>query len=208
MSYSQNNEQELILQYFGANRIGTLLDIGANDGRSLSNSLAAIERGWSAVLIEPSPTAFEKLVQLHEGRNNISCFNIAIGEHDGEADFYESGEHIGNGDTSLISTLKETELTRWKGTRFDNFTKIKTDVVTWKRFYDEFAPPPKIYNLISVDCEGLDIFIVSQMDLRLMQCEMLIVEWNGKQFSDFNLIAEKAGMKLYDKNNENLIFVK
>lgn len=203
--YSQNDEDILIEKYFG-DRAETCLSIGENDARTLSNVLACIERGWTAVLIEPSKTAFNKLINLHIG--NLKCFNynLAIGEIDGEADFYESGEHLGNGDTSLISTLIPDEIKRWKGTKFDNFTQTKTQVVKWETFYAEC--PIKKYNLISVDIEGEDLFVVQKMNLTEMGCEMLIVEWNGKQFAEFNEVAEKHGMKLYAKNGENLIFVK
>lgn len=50
--YSQNDEEAIIMRYF-ANRTGRLLDIGAADGMTNSNSLALIERGWRAVLVEP-----------------------------------------------------------------------------------------------------------------------------------------------------------
>ncbi len=39
-NYSQNQEQQVILDYFG-NKVGRLLSIGENDGETLSNSRAA-----------------------------------------------------------------------------------------------------------------------------------------------------------------------
>lgn len=205
MNYSQNNEQELILNYF-KDRKGNVLDVGSNDGKSLSNSLAVIERGWGGVLIEPSLTAFKKLSQLHKDRTNVECFNIAIGKENGEADFYESGEHLGTGDTALISTLVKSETDRWKGSKFDNFTTTKVNVMTWESFYASIKQ--KTFELISIDCEGLDLYILSQMDLVAMKCEMLIVEWNGKDFLIFDEIATEAGLILHSKNAENLIFAK
>ncbi len=47
----KRNEEQVILDYFG-NKIGNLLDIGANDGITLSNSRKLIELGWSGDLIE------------------------------------------------------------------------------------------------------------------------------------------------------------
>lgn len=205
MSYSQNDEEQIILRYF-KERKGNVLDIGANDGKSLSNSLAVIEQGWGGVLVEPSLTAFKKLTLFHKGRENVECFNIAIGKENGEAEFYESGEHLGNGDTALISTLVKTETERWKGSKFDNFTTTKVNVMTWQAFYSSLRQ--KTFELISIDCEGLDLFILSQMDLSQMKCEMLIVEWNGKDFDDFNFCASDHGMKLLSQNAENLIFAK
>lgn len=205
--YSQNSEDAIIESYF-TGFTGTLLSIGENDGKSLSNVLSAIERGWKAVLIEPSKTAFANLRELHDKNPDVRLYNVAIGEQNGEADFYESGEHLGCGDTSLISTLIETETDRWKGSRFDNFTKTKTDVVTWEKFYSELPFDNMQFDLVSIDCEGLDLFILQQMNLSAMGVKMLIVEFNGKDENLFTIEADKAGLKLYHKNGENLIFVK
>jgi len=55
--YSQNLEQNYILEYF-KDRRGTFIDIGANDGLTLSNTRALVELGWRGVFVEPSPMAF------------------------------------------------------------------------------------------------------------------------------------------------------
>jgi hypothetical protein len=57
--YSQNHEDDIILMYFKskvypleiAKHEFTLLEIGANDGKTFSNSLRLIEAGFKAVLV-------------------------------------------------------------------------------------------------------------------------------------------------------------
>ncbi|NBO23595.1 hypothetical protein EBU94_09705 [bacterium] len=75
--YSQNSEDVFLLDFwkqkFG-NSKGTLLDVGANDGKTLSNSLLFIENGWKAHLFEPSNPTFQKLVELHKGNENVRCY--------------------------------------------------------------------------------------------------------------------------------------
>ncbi len=127
--YSQNAEEKIILEYFEkkhSNFSGALLDIGANDGRTLSNSLALIERRWKAVLIEPDADAFEKLIALHQGNEKVICYNIAIASEDGEMDFYKSGTHLNNGDTGLLSTLSQRDYDKWKGTTEYEIVRTKT----------------------------------------------------------------------------------
>ena len=53
--YSQNNEQTYILEAFAEKSDGRFLDIGAYDAKLLSNTRALYERGWSGVMVEPSP---------------------------------------------------------------------------------------------------------------------------------------------------------
>jgi hypothetical protein len=66
----------------------------------------------------------------------------------------------------------------------------------------------KQFNLISIDVEGYDYEVLSQIDLVSVGCEMLIVEFNGKDEALFTDYANKFDMKLISKNPENLIFVK
>ena len=83
MKYSQNNEEEVILNYFDG-KIGTFLDVGANDGVTLSNTRALAERGWRGVLIEPSPKAFALLKENYKGKDGFYFYPFALGETNGE----------------------------------------------------------------------------------------------------------------------------
>lgn len=201
--YSQNNEEEIILRYFG-NRTGTFLDIGANDGKTLSNTYQLALNGWSGVCIEPSKIAFNKMLNMYGAKNEyIELFNYALSDKSGTFEFYESGEHLGKGDTSLLSTLVESELMRWKGTK-DRFTKTIVDAKTFREFLNDtkFAK----FNVISIDIEGKDYDVLTQIDLTKVGCEMLIVETNGKENDKYINYVSNFGLRQIYKNHENLIF--
>jgi len=66
MNYSQSKEQEVILDYF-KDHIGTFCSLGENDGITFSNVRALAERGWTGVMIEPDPEAFERLQNRYDG---------------------------------------------------------------------------------------------------------------------------------------------
>jgi FkbM family methyltransferase len=172
MSYSQNNEENVLLKYFG-DFTGTLLDIGANDGKTFSNSLRLIELGWRAFLIEPSPTAFEKLEALHYDNTDVDYLNCAIGSASGEADYFDMGNHINQGDSSLLSTLVATEMTRWVGTKF---TRSKVPVITWAEMCEKLQEDE--FDFITIDAEGMDIEILKQIDLTHTRC--VCIEYNNK----------------------------
>jgi len=203
--YSQNSEERIVGDYFNG-VIGTLLDIGANDGKTLSNSLFLIEKGWSAVLVEPSPTTFGKLSQLHKGNYNVFCKQVAISDFNGDADFFESGEHLGNGDTSLLSSLDSEEIKRWRNTT--TFEPIKVSVVDWNTFLNNSQI--KKFDFISIDAEGVDITILKQMNLKELGCKCLIIEWNSipRNKDEIDAIVIIQGYKLIHQNGENLIYAK
>jgi FkbM family methyltransferase len=167
--YSQNEEQTYILNYFANHAPGHLLDIGANDGQTLSNSRALIEyKDWSGLLVEPSPTAFKKLNSLYKDNDLVECLNVAIANEKGRIEFYDMESHLGKGDTSLLSTAVATELPKWASTT--EFKKIKVKAVTYAEIVDT-------YDFITIDCEGLDLDVLRQIDLKHTQ--MVCVEHNS-----------------------------
>ena len=70
MNYSQNNEQNIILNYF-KNYKGTLLDLGANDGITFSNSYADL-----IILIKASASTVDNVnLNFLENSSNF-CINF------------------------------------------------------------------------------------------------------------------------------------
>ena len=204
MNYSQNNEENLIRRYF-KNFKGRFIDIGANDGKTLSNTYWCALNGWKGVCIEPSEEAFNRLV-INHADTGVKCFQFAIGNETRKVKFFHSGEHLGVGDVSLLSTTKESELSRWNGTK-NKFIEDEVDAITWHDFHElpyQFAQ----YDLISIDAEGCDWDILQQIDLFEVGCSMLIIETNGVEDSKYINYAARFGLKLYAKNHENLIFTR
>ena len=203
--YSQNDEDAVILDYF-KDRVGTLIDIGANDGKTFSNSFALIEKGWAGDLFEPVENPFRKLHELHKDNPTIFCHRYAIGAETGLATIYESGSHVTNEDWGLISTLKKSETERWKGTPLDNFTETQVQVLSWSDFY--FASEQKKYEFVSIDAEGLELEILTQMDLEAMEAEMICIETNFNDEFANKLKEYLTGYKLLHRTFENCLFAK
>jgi len=199
MRYSQNNEQDIILQYFGS-RKGFFLDIGANDGQTLSNTYALQLQEWKGVLIEPSEEAFNRI----KVRYGVQKFNVAIGTEDGHCTFHEMGNHLNAGDVSLLSTIKKTELKRWPGVEFK---ERMTEVWTYKTLLKHSRY--KFFDFISIDAEGVDYEILEQIDLKYT--DMVCIEHNSNP-DLFQLIKEycnKAGLTKKLLNNlENVIWAR
>ena len=199
---SQNNEEQLIRKYFKG-LVGSCLDLGANDGITLSNTRACILRGWAGVMVEASTAAFDRLRALYGPNMDVHCLNVAVGDHNGEVILHESGAHLGKGDVSLLSTTVESELDRWVGT---GFTPEPVRMVDFSTLLE--MSPLKTFDLISIDIEGMDLAVLRQMDLNALKCSMLIVEFNGKDRDKFDRYVLPFGFLLYSKNGENLIYVR
>lgn len=207
--YSQNQEQKFILEYFEkkGQKSGHLLSIGENDGITLSNTLALIEKGWSAVLIEPSPEPFAKLKSLHVANSRVMCINVAIYDKNGEATLFDSGTHLKKGDHGLLSTLKKDEIKRWDGTGTE-FNPIMVRTMTYGGMLVHLFPGilPLNFNFINIDAEGFDMIILKQIDLS--NTSLICIEWNlDEEFKKEALeYCDAFGMKeLIYQSGENLI---
>lgn len=206
--YSQNKEELHILDYF-KDFTGTLLSIGENDGKTFSNSLALIERSWKAVLVEPSEVAFEKLTNLHSNRSGVISIKMAIGTTAGKQIFHESGAHLKDGgDISLLSSLKESETERWKNSGV-KFTETEVDVITYEDLIEYLPEDYRKFDFITIDCEGLDLEILSQINLS--STKLLCIEWNLNEEVKKNIMEYCKGYgidKIIYESSENLLICK
>lgn len=206
----QNNETQIVIDWFTkkhrAGFVGNVLDIGANDGVTFSNSFDLIQSGWSGWLVEPS-SAFNELIDIYGDSKDIQCLNVAIGQTAGTMTLYESGAHVKGGrDKALVSTLVRHEMSRWCDV---DFTPIDVKVITFDMFYEAINKPKNIHYL-SIDVEGVEMDILKQIDLRAIGCEVLCIEYNGRSVvgNMFTNYCAKYGMKEIHRNAENLIFAK
>lgn len=201
--YSQNNEDEIISQYFGSH-IGTLLDIGANDGVTFSNSKLLIDKGWVADLVEPSDYGFNKLSELYSDNRNVRLHKCAMSSECFVGTLHESGAHVKNGtDRALVSTIQQHEKNRWGNVAFK---EIEVSVIDFNTFHQHLDLPK--FDFISIDAEGEDWNILSQIDLNKVGCKCLCIEYNSIQslaqlYSNY---CAKFGLKEIHRNAENIIF--
>lgn len=200
MAFSQNSEEQIILDYFKG-KTGTFLDCGANDGVTFSNTYALSKLGWCGVLIEPSPRAFAKLKQNYQ--DTKGCFylyNYAIGLTNSKVTLYESGELVHTGDVGLVSTLVEKETDRFK--RTVKYEEVTVDCYRWKTAMNRWKF--KVFDFISIDIEGLETEVLEQIDLS--GTSLICVETNGSQEKKLILDEMLKGFRVIYTSPENLIY--
>ncbi len=203
-SYSQNNEEEIILRQFRGKTNGVFLDIGANDGITLSNTYALALQGWTGLLVEASPKAYERLLKNYKQFDrDFDLQNVAIGKEDGELVFYESGELLNKGDIALVSSSVPSELKRWESLNMP-FEKMTVPMTSVKTMLERSRH--KHFDLLSIDIEGMELDVLPQIDFKNLGIKVACIEWNSKDEKRYNDIMFPYGFKLVSKNPENLIY--
>ncbi len=205
--YSQNNEDEAIRDFFQSDN-GTCLDIGANDGITLSNTRLLIEKGWQADLVDCDFKAFEKLDKLYLDNPKVKTHYLAISDRNASVEVFESGHHLNNEDTGLLSTTIESETKRWNN---EVFVKNVVNGYTLEMFMQRKAKYDK-YDFINIDAEGMDLSILQQCDEigLLTHCRCICIEHNSNRrvMKDMAAIVAKYRFTTLLKNVENFLFVK
>ena len=201
--YSQSSEEKYILEYFGSH-VGSFIDIGANDGKTLSNTFALAEKGWTGVLVEPSPIAFAKLKDTYSDMKGFYFYPYALGESNNEVILHDSGTHLNKNDHGLLSTILENEKKRWKKEKFE---EVKIKCFRWKTFLNRLKI--KTFDFISLDAEGLDLKILKQINLS--DTKLVCVEWNSieERRQEFLKYCSGYGLeKIIYTSAENLLIAR
>lgn len=196
--YSQNNEEEVLLRHLPAT--GRALDIGAYDGKTFSNTLALIEKGWDAVLVEPSPHSFINLAQLHKGNPKIQLVHALVDvEPSPLVKFWNTADAIG--------TSEKAHYEIWKNQA--GYQEIWTPTISVAALLNAF---PGEYTFVNVDTEGSTGRIFDALPLDKMGYPCVCVEHNSRerdiiQETIIRYNAKGAKYRRVLDNSENFIYV-
>lgn len=190
MKYSQRDEEEVILRNTPDG--GCFFDVGAFNYAVFSNTRALFERGWSGVLIEPSPECFLGLMKAYDGVPQIKLVNaLATPDSDALTKFHASPDAVG--------------------------TSVDKNYETWKngaKFYEIYVPAIPINKIISslnikadfisIDTEGSSFEILKALNLDALGCNLVCVEMDSNG-SDLHEWFKAHGFLSIHQTAENMI---
>ena len=176
---------------------GYFLEIGANDGITLSNTLYLEENfGWSGLLVEANPFYEQKLCQ----RNAISVI-AAVADREGVCEFKSAGLFGG-----IIDTLDDGYK---KYQKEDNNIIVQT--LPMSRILSDNNAPSRI-DFISIDVEGAEPGIVRQLcSLEQYRFTCGCIEHNHRRDDyssiESNLLSANYSIIWKDQTGHDLFFV-
>ena len=190
--FSQNQEETAVLA--ACNGVGRFLDIGAWNAKDKSNTRALYERGWSGVLIEPSPEPFAGLQAEYDGDPRIKLLNVAVGLEPGIIAMHVTADACSTSDTATFE--------KWQ--HIVNYTGVlQVQAITLEDVYDQHGP----FDMVSIDAEGVSVDLLHRLfDLgHFPKC--IVVEHDGRTTEALSHATE-CGYACTMANGENLVLVK
>jgi len=200
MDYTQYGEQSFLSEYSKKINGGVLVDIGAADGITHSNSKWLIEQGWSALLVEPNEYNYNKLVNLHKDNHkviieNCGCSNETL---DNVKFFINK-----NDDMEQCSTFSEEFSTNVKNYYNCEYVESTSNLIKTS----ELLKKHNITHIdfISIDAEGYDSIIIDGINFNDVVIDLICVEninyncINNLVNLGYSLIHETIGNKFYKR---------
>ncbi len=204
--FSQYGQDKFIAEYFKFMKNGVFVDIGANDGKTLSNTYyLEKELFWNGIAIEPSPKVFKRL------KLNRKCklLNICISDRSGIAKFLELSDHV-----EMLSGLVDKydprhimrinyEIEKFGGKK----SLINVPCYTLEDVINE-QNINKI-NYLNIDIEGGEFDLLKSINFSNLDIDVIGIENNYKEDKiknylkqhGYNLIAIVGSDEMYARSN-------
>ena len=187
--------KELIKKYLPSNPV--IIDCGAHIGTD-SIELSEIV-GSTIFALEAVDEVYHRLKENTKSKNNIKCFNLALSNYDGEADFYLSS---GGSDGSSSLLKPKTHLSDHPEVLFDEVVKVKClKLDTWARNNNISR-----VDMLWLDMQGFEQSMLAASEKILPTVSVIHTEvsmretYEGvKTFEEFKSFLNGKGFKLIAK---------
>jgi hypothetical protein len=204
MSYSQNNEEAVLIDFFGDKTDGTFLEIGAFHPTRLSNTRALIERGWSGVMVEMSPYALVDLVEAYKDnpRIRIVAGAVTLTPEPPAAAWLVPKDDVADG---AITTTETWHKEKWAGHLAAQGRKHVAFTAATISLGEVCQLLPAQVDLVSIDTEGTSAAFALAFPYDRFGVKAAVIEHDGNRD-----VAQLTRLGFRDAaiNAENIIFVR
>jgi FkbM family methyltransferase len=185
-SFSQYGEDLFSTRLIDLPNRGFYVDVGAAHPVTNSNTYRFYIKGWRGITVEPNP----EFVSLHRRlRPRDSFCHSGVGSRQEELTYYRFDTPEYNTFDSVRADYvarNNAKLIDRKSVQLDNLNQIL-----------ERLNCPNQIDIMSIDCEGMDLEIVRSFRWRAYSVKLLMVEDHAENLD----VAIKSDMSTYLKDN-------
>jgi FkbM family methyltransferase len=168
-SYSQHGEDLFILRHLSDSSARFVVDVGANDGYSWSNSYMFGLRGFALLLVEPMPLYAERCRTLYRDRPDVHIEQAAITSSGAEFSTFHINLDTENDLLAMRSSVIRESI---PSSKLQAITVPSCSLSSLLEKYDV----PHQYALLTVDAEGMDLEVLRTAKLEVFRPQFICVE--------------------------------
>ena len=182
--YAKDEIDKKLLKYINFEN-GFYVELGANNGFSQSNTLYfELKKGWSGILIEPSPNLYLQCCYFRNNNTNKILCNACV-----DFNYPRKYVDISYGDLMTISESIDLEIPNADKfyekrnmhiDRQHTFLKFGAIAATLDSILNESGAPKEI-DLLSVDVEGAELSVLTGIDFKNYQFKFILIETRSPQ---------------------------
>lgn len=171
----------ILEEYLGFKTDGRFVEVGAFDGDQWSNTIGLARIGWKGIAIEPHPIQYKKLID-HHADHDVTCIEVAIGDHEGVGELYLAGS---------LSTLIDGQVDIYRSLDWSNYLfpddvkKYPVRVRSLNYILDRQRWKPD-FDLLVIDVEGSELDVLRCFNINHWQPKMMIIETH-EEYSERSL---------------------
>ena len=188
-SKSQISQDLFALYFTQQKKDGYFIEIGACDGKHLSNTFSLEKRGWTGIICEPSNFWLQKI----KNRKCILSKKAVFSESGKKLIFNEVPKHPElSGFNDYLDNDNNSKLRK-------DFSSYEVETISLNDLISEHVDKKQI-DYISIDTEGSEFEILKNFDFKKRNIEVFTIE--------HNFIEEKRDkiFKIMTKNDYKRVF--
>ena len=177
-----------------------IVEVGANDGITVANAPFFTRRGWNALLIEPNPTSYDKLVARTRPNPRIQTVQAACSSSPGTL---RLRRFVGD-DTGVLATL-HPEAEGSRGGSDDVADEVSVRAERLDTLLSEHGVPAA-FAVLSVDTEGHDLEVLRGLDFVRFAPGVIITETDDATEPEKHAYLQLHGYRLADRVGVNTLW--
>lgn len=161
--YSQFGDDYLVWKFFNEKTDGFFIEVGAFNGKHLSNTYFLEQQGWDGICIEPFPKYFD----LCKQERKAHCINAACtSKSTTSVTFWTEKDGL----FSRIGGNKPPKV------KHKELTSIEVPGITLNQAIEQY--PTNIIDFLSVDVEGLEVNVLKGLNFKKHSPRLIVAEAN------------------------------
>jgi FkbM family methyltransferase len=176
-SYAQSGEDVVVASFFENLKgyKGFYVDVGAHHPVRFSNTYHFYRMGWRGINIDAMPGSMRFFRWFRRRDINVET---GIGLEEGSSTFYCFNEPALNTFDKILAKERNT------GKPYSIIQTVDIPVRPLKKVLEEYLPPDTKIDLLSIDVEGFDIYVLQSNDWEQFKPAYIIIEHITSDLTD------------------------